>query len=89
MSAQDIDRKGEAEPKIYEKAAEKADARPRECLAVEDTDKGIKSAQRSGTNMIGLKGTEGQSCPKCDSKDIDSDTWKTRRKLLMQKTTST
>lgn len=66
VSVEDIDGKGKPEPKIYEKAAERANAMPEKCLVVEDADKGIESGKRAGMKVVGLKGTAGQSLEKAD-----------------------
>ncbi len=54
VSADDIDAPGKPEPAIYEYAAGLLDYRPDECVAVEDSENGVKSAVRAGTYCIGF-----------------------------------
>ncbi|WP_224448367.1 HAD family hydrolase [Haloprofundus salilacus] len=55
LSAEDIDGPGKPEPAIYETAAEKLSIDPQECVVVEDSTNGARSAQRAGTYVVGYR----------------------------------
>ena len=50
---------GKPEPDIYLLAAEKLGLRPCECLALEDSHNGIKSAGRAGCKTVMVKDLDG------------------------------
>ena len=46
------------DPEIYRKASETLDAKPEECIVIEDSGKGIKAARSAGIACIGLKSAD-------------------------------
>lgn len=55
ITADSIDAKGKPEPHIYEKAAEKLNLDPEECIVIEDSENGILAAKRAGMYCIAYK----------------------------------
>ena len=55
VSAEDIDGPGKPDPAIYEYAAERVDAVPEECVAVEDSEHGVAAASAAGTTCVGYR----------------------------------
>ena len=55
ITAENLEADGKPEPDIYEKAAEIVDHPPENCLVIEDSKNGIKSAKRAGMFVIGYR----------------------------------
>jgi HAD superfamily hydrolase (TIGR01509 family) len=55
ISSDDIEGRSKPEPEIYLKAAKLLGVDPKNCLAIEDSEKGIASATRAGMYCIGFK----------------------------------
>ena len=51
----DIVQKGKPYPDIYLKAAELLGVSPKNCIAIEDAEAGVKSAKEAGMKVIGIK----------------------------------
>ena len=51
LSNQDVNN-GKPDPEIYNKAIEKLNLKPEECLIVEDNENGLKAAYASGANVL-------------------------------------
>jgi len=51
LSNQDV-RKGKPDPEMYDKAIQRLELDPRECLIVEDNPNGLKAAYRSGAHVL-------------------------------------
>lgn len=62
ISAKENGIKGKPAPDIYRDAAKRLDVDPEDCVAVEDSKNGAKSARRAGMNVIGYK---------LDNEDVD------------------
>ncbi|MFN8388666.1 MAG: HAD family phosphatase [Bdellovibrionota bacterium] len=54
VSSDDLGGKGKPAPDIYLKAAERLGVNPIRCVAIEDTRKGLQSAQAAGMRTIGV-----------------------------------
>ncbi|WP_309221859.1 HAD family phosphatase [Halorussus sp. MSC15.2] len=55
ISAEEIDGKSKPEPDVYEYAAEQVGVGPEDCVAVEDSTNGVKSAKASGMRAVGYR----------------------------------
>lgn len=55
VTADDIDGPSKPDPAIYTEAAKELDARPEECVAVEDSENGLKSAKDAGMTTVGYR----------------------------------
>ncbi|WP_435180567.1 HAD family hydrolase [Halorussus sp. AFM4] len=55
ISAEEIDGRSKPEPDVYEYAAERVGAAPEECIAVEDSTNGVKSAKAAGMTAVGYR----------------------------------
>ncbi len=55
VSAEHLDGRGKPFPDIYQKAAKLLGIPPQQCLAIEDTEKGVSAAKRAGIKCIGLR----------------------------------
>ncbi|EAJ5680815.1 HAD family phosphatase [Campylobacter lari] len=51
ISNEDV-RKGKPDPEMYNKAIEKMNLHPKECMIIEDNENGIKAARASGANVM-------------------------------------
>ncbi|MCV3383731.1 HAD family phosphatase [Campylobacter sp. IFREMER_LSEM_CL292] len=51
ISNEDV-RKGKPDPEMYNKAIERMNLRPEECMIIEDNENGIKAARASGANVM-------------------------------------
>ncbi|MBT0819856.1 HAD family phosphatase [Campylobacter lari] len=51
ISNEDVE-KGKPDPEMYNKAIEKMNLHPKECMIVEDNENGIKAARASGANVM-------------------------------------
>lgn len=56
VTAEDIS-KGKPDPEIYLLAAKQLSVEPKECVAIEDSVSGIRSAQKAGMKVIGIATT--------------------------------
>lgn len=56
VTAEDVT-KGKPEPEVYLRAAELLSVDPKECVAIEDSVSGIRSAQAAGMKVIGIATT--------------------------------
>lgn len=55
ISAEEIDGKSKPEPDVYEYAAERVGVAPGDCIAVEDSENGVKSAKAAGMQVVGFR----------------------------------
>lgn len=55
LSVEDIEGDGKPEPDIYHAVADRFDRSPSECLAVEDTDHGLRAANAAGMTCVGFR----------------------------------
>ncbi len=55
ISAEEIDAKSKPEPDVYEYAAEQVGVAPEACIAVEDSENGVESAERAGMRVVGYR----------------------------------
>ncbi|WEL23721.1 HAD family hydrolase [Candidatus Nanohalovita haloferacivicina] len=55
LSAKDEGINGKPEPDIYLEAAEILEEKPENCVAIEDSDNGIKSAKKAGMKVVGFR----------------------------------
>lgn len=55
VSADDVHGRGKPSPDVYLLAAERLGVLPENCVAVEDTDKGVQSAKQAGMRCVGLR----------------------------------
>ncbi|MDY6773694.1 MAG: HAD family phosphatase [Candidatus Nanohaloarchaea archaeon] len=61
-STEDIEEEeGKPEPDIYLHAAEKLEVEPEQCVAVEDSENGVKAAENAGMYCIGYRNETGQA----------------------------
>ncbi|EAK7841899.1 HAD family hydrolase [Campylobacter jejuni] len=51
ISNEDVE-KGKPDPEMYNKAIEKMNLHPKECMVIEDNENGIKAARASGANVM-------------------------------------
>jgi HAD superfamily hydrolase (TIGR01509 family) len=59
ISAEEIDGKSKPEPDVYEYAAEEVGVGPEDCIAVEDSTNGVKSAKSAGMQAVGYRNQSG------------------------------
>ncbi|UPV75748.1 HAD family phosphatase [Halorussus limi] len=69
ISAEEIDGKSKPEPDVYEYAAEQVGVEPAECIAVEDSTNGVKSAKAAGMKAVGYRN---QSDEELDLSEADA-----------------
>ncbi len=69
ISAEHLDADGKPEPDIYEKAAEAVGRPPMECLVIEDSKNGVKSAERAGMFVVAYR-TEPNSDTDLSAADV-------------------
>jgi beta-phosphoglucomutase-like phosphatase (HAD superfamily) len=69
ISAEEIDGKSKPEPDVYEHAAEQVGVEPEECVAVEDSTNGVKSAKAAGMKAVGYRN---QSDEELDLSEADA-----------------
>ena len=55
VSAEEIDGASKPEPDVYEYAAERVGVEPGDCIAVEDSENGVESAERAGMQVVGYR----------------------------------
>ncbi|UPW01821.1 HAD family phosphatase [Halorussus gelatinilyticus] len=55
ISAEEIDGKSKPEPDVYEFAAKEVGVEPADCIAVEDSENGVRSAKRAGMQVVGYR----------------------------------
>jgi beta-phosphoglucomutase-like phosphatase (HAD superfamily) len=56
MSAEEVRAPGKPEPHVYEAAASRVDADPADCVVIEDSPNGIRSAVDAGTHCVAYRG---------------------------------
>jgi len=69
ISAEEIDGKSKPEPDVYEYAAEEVGVGPEDCIAVEDSTNGVKSAKAAGMQAVGYRN---QSDDELDLSEADA-----------------
>jgi HAD superfamily hydrolase (TIGR01509 family) len=69
ISAEEIDAKSKPEPDVYECAADEVGVEPEDCIAVEDSENGVKSAKAAGMQVVGYRN---QSDDKLDLSAADA-----------------
>ncbi|WP_321112724.1 HAD family hydrolase [Halorussus salinisoli] len=69
ISAEEIDGKSKPEPDVYEYAAGQVGVAPEECVAVEDSTNGVKSAKAAGMKAVGYRN---QSDEELDLSEADA-----------------
>ena len=55
VSAEEIDAKSKPEPDVYEFAAKEIGVAPDDCIAVEDSENGVRAAKRAGMQVVGYR----------------------------------
>ncbi|SFS34565.1 HAD family hydrolase [Halostagnicola kamekurae] len=55
VSGEDIEGPGKPHPYIFEEAATKVNREPGDCVAVEDSENGVRSAARAGTHTVAYR----------------------------------
>jgi HAD superfamily hydrolase (TIGR01509 family) len=55
VSAEEIDGKSKPEPDVYEFAAKEIGVAPDDCIAVEDSENGVRAAKRAGMQVVGYR----------------------------------
>jgi len=69
ISAEEIDGKSKPEPDVYEYAAGEVGVDPEDCIAVEDSTNGVKSAKAAGMQAVGYRN---QSDDELDLSEADA-----------------
>ncbi len=69
ISAEEIDGKSKPEPDVYEYAAKELGVAPDDCIAVEDSENGVRSAKRAGMQVVGYRN---QSDEELDLSEADA-----------------
>jgi len=59
ISAEEIDGPSKPEPDVYEYAAERVGVDPADCVAVEDSEHGVQSANAAGMAVVGYRNQSG------------------------------
>jgi len=84
ITAENLDAEGKPEPDIYQKAAEIVDRPPEECLVIEDSKNGVKSATRAGMFVIAYR-TESNADTDLSEADIVADSPKELHEAILSR----
>lgn len=70
MSAEEVRAPGKPEPHVYEAAASRVDADPADCVVIEDSPNGIRSAVDAGTHCVAYRGASNADLDLSDASEV-------------------
>jgi HAD superfamily hydrolase (TIGR01509 family) len=82
ISAEEIDGKSKPEPDVYEYAADEVGTTPEDCIAVEDSTNGVKSAKRAGMQVVGYRNQSDDELDLSEADEVAESAEELRRILL-------
>ena len=86
ISAEEIDGKSKPEPDVYEYAAEQVGVAPEECVAVEDSTNGVRSAKAAGLYAVGYRNQSDEELDLSAADDVAASPEELREILLGSET---